>query len=110
MSRYKSAADNSEKIEDELKAEKRKLQREVRTQTGRRFSSVNRQRADCNVSPLSFSAAAHGSRQDRGDGDDQQPPSKAPGEDEGQQERSPVAAVRQGSVTTEALKTRTSDL
>ncbi|XP_061601550.1 leucine-rich repeat flightless-interacting protein 2 isoform X11 [Cololabis saira] len=31
VSRYKSAADNSEKIEDELKAEKRKLQRELRT-------------------------------------------------------------------------------
>lgn len=29
MSRYKSAAENAEKIEDELKAEKRKLQREV---------------------------------------------------------------------------------
>lgn len=29
VSRYKAAADNSEKIEDELKAEKRKLQREV---------------------------------------------------------------------------------
>ncbi|XP_046720444.1 leucine-rich repeat flightless-interacting protein 2 isoform X16 [Silurus meridionalis] len=29
--RYKAAADNSEKIEDELKAEKRKLQRELRT-------------------------------------------------------------------------------
>lgn len=33
VSRYKTAADNSEKIEDELKAEKRKLQREVMTQT-----------------------------------------------------------------------------
>ncbi|XP_047190915.1 leucine-rich repeat flightless-interacting protein 2 isoform X3 [Scophthalmus maximus] len=31
VSRYKSSADNSEKIEDELKAEKRKLQRELRT-------------------------------------------------------------------------------
>uniref|UniRef100_A0A4W6FB58 Leucine-rich repeat flightless-interacting protein 2 n=1 Tax=Lates calcarifer TaxID=8187 RepID=A0A4W6FB58_LATCA len=31
VSRYKAAADNSEKIEDELKAEKRKLQRELRT-------------------------------------------------------------------------------
>ncbi|KAM6916028.1 leucine-rich repeat flightless-interacting protein 2 isoform 4-T4 [Xenentodon cancila] len=31
VSRYKTAADNSEKIEDELKAEKRKLQRELRT-------------------------------------------------------------------------------
>ncbi|XP_028323572.1 leucine-rich repeat flightless-interacting protein 2 isoform X11 [Gouania willdenowi] len=29
--RYKASADNSEKIEDELKAEKRKLQRELRT-------------------------------------------------------------------------------
>lgn len=29
MSRYKAASDNAEKIEDELKAEKRKLQREV---------------------------------------------------------------------------------
>lgn len=27
--RYKASADNSEKVEDELKAEKRKLQREV---------------------------------------------------------------------------------
>lgn len=27
--RYKSAAENAEKVEDELKAEKRKLQREV---------------------------------------------------------------------------------
>ncbi|XP_015212723.1 leucine-rich repeat flightless-interacting protein 2 isoform X25 [Lepisosteus oculatus] len=31
VSRYKAAAENSEKIEDELKAEKRKLQRELRT-------------------------------------------------------------------------------
>ncbi|XP_019951553.1 leucine-rich repeat flightless-interacting protein 2 isoform X16 [Paralichthys olivaceus] len=31
VSRYKAASDNSEKIEDELKAEKRKLQRELRT-------------------------------------------------------------------------------
>lgn len=29
--RYKSAAENAEKVEDELKAEKRKLQRELRT-------------------------------------------------------------------------------
>ena len=29
VSRYKQAAENAEKIEDELKAEKRKLQREV---------------------------------------------------------------------------------
>lgn len=29
VSRYKNSADNAEKIEDELKAEKRKLQREV---------------------------------------------------------------------------------
>ena len=29
VSRYKLAAENAEKIEDELKAEKRKLQREV---------------------------------------------------------------------------------
>ncbi|XP_005742416.1 leucine-rich repeat flightless-interacting protein 2 isoform X5 [Pundamilia nyererei] len=31
VSRYKAAADNAEKIEDELKAEKRKIQRELRT-------------------------------------------------------------------------------
>lgn len=31
VSRYKASADTSEKIEDELKAEKRKLQREVNT-------------------------------------------------------------------------------
>ncbi|XP_077011705.1 leucine-rich repeat flightless-interacting protein 1 isoform X19 [Tamandua tetradactyla] len=31
VSRYKSAAENAEKIEDELKAEKRKLQRELRS-------------------------------------------------------------------------------
>ncbi|XP_051946004.1 leucine-rich repeat flightless-interacting protein 2 isoform X5 [Xyrauchen texanus] len=31
VSRYKSASDNAEKIEDELKVEKRKLQRELRT-------------------------------------------------------------------------------
>ncbi|XP_060781496.1 leucine-rich repeat flightless-interacting protein 2 isoform X4 [Neoarius graeffei] len=31
VSRYKAAADNAEKIEDELKAEKRKLQRELRS-------------------------------------------------------------------------------
>ncbi|XP_060943001.1 leucine-rich repeat flightless-interacting protein 2 isoform X1 [Limanda limanda] len=31
VTRYKSASDNSEKIEDELKAEKRRLQRELRT-------------------------------------------------------------------------------
>ncbi|XP_040034980.1 leucine-rich repeat flightless-interacting protein 2 isoform X16 [Gasterosteus aculeatus] len=31
VSRYKSSADSSEKVEDELKAEKRKLQRELRT-------------------------------------------------------------------------------
>lgn len=29
VTRYKSAAENAEKVEDELKAEKRKLQREV---------------------------------------------------------------------------------
>lgn len=33
VSRYKSAAENAEKIEDELKAEKRKLQREVNSGT-----------------------------------------------------------------------------
>lgn len=33
MARYKVAADNSEKVEDELKAEKRKLQREVKPRT-----------------------------------------------------------------------------
>lgn len=58
-----------------------------------------------------FPSAAHGFGQDRGDGDDQQPSSKAPREDEGQQECPSVAAVRRGSITTtEALKTRTSDL
>ncbi|XP_061697375.1 leucine-rich repeat flightless-interacting protein 2 isoform X20 [Syngnathoides biaculeatus] len=31
LSRYKSAAENAEKVEDELKAEKRKLQRELRS-------------------------------------------------------------------------------
>lgn len=31
VSRYKSASENAEKVEDELKAEKRKLQREVPT-------------------------------------------------------------------------------
>ncbi|KAG5857145.1 hypothetical protein ANANG_G00016020 [Anguilla anguilla] len=31
VSRYKASADNSEKVEDELKVEKRKLQRELRT-------------------------------------------------------------------------------
>ncbi|NWS77194.1 LRRF2 protein, partial [Crotophaga sulcirostris] len=31
VARYKNAAENAEKIEDELKAEKRKLQRELRT-------------------------------------------------------------------------------
>lgn len=31
VSRYKQAAENAEKIEDELKAEKRKLQRELRS-------------------------------------------------------------------------------
>lgn len=31
VSRYKSAAENAEKVEDELKAEKRKLQRELRS-------------------------------------------------------------------------------
>lgn len=30
VTRYKSAAENAEKIEDELKVEKRKLQREVK--------------------------------------------------------------------------------
>lgn len=29
MTRYKAASENAEKVEDELKAEKRKLQREV---------------------------------------------------------------------------------
>lgn len=33
VSRYKASADNAEKVEDELKAEKRKLQREVKTRT-----------------------------------------------------------------------------
>lgn len=31
VTRYKAAADNAEKVEDDLKAEKRKLQREVTT-------------------------------------------------------------------------------
>ncbi|NXR97396.1 LRRF2 protein, partial [Oxylabes madagascariensis] len=31
VARYKNAAENAEKVEDELKAEKRKLQRELRT-------------------------------------------------------------------------------
>lgn len=31
VSRYKSASENAEKVEDELKAEKRKLQRELRS-------------------------------------------------------------------------------
>uniref|UniRef100_A0A3Q3ACN7 Leucine rich repeat (in FLII) interacting protein 1b n=1 Tax=Kryptolebias marmoratus TaxID=37003 RepID=A0A3Q3ACN7_KRYMA len=31
VTRYKSAAENAEKVEDELKAEKRKLQRELRS-------------------------------------------------------------------------------
>lgn len=35
VSRYKASADNSEKVEDELKAEKRKLQREVPAARGR---------------------------------------------------------------------------
>lgn len=30
VTRYKSAAENAEKVEDELKVEKRKLQREVK--------------------------------------------------------------------------------
>lgn len=38
VSRYKASADNSEKIEDELKAEKRKLQREVKTRKSRLIS------------------------------------------------------------------------
>lgn len=33
VSRYKASADNSEKVEDELKAEKRKLQRDVKRPT-----------------------------------------------------------------------------
>lgn len=44
VSRYKAAADNSEKIEDELKAEKRKLQREVKILTVVIFA-VNQQQA-----------------------------------------------------------------
>lgn len=39
VTRYKSSADNAEKIEDELKAEKRKLQREVQTQTNLYFTA-----------------------------------------------------------------------
>lgn len=35
VTRYKASADNSEKIEDELKAEKRKLQREVKSDNSR---------------------------------------------------------------------------
>ncbi|XP_044540575.1 leucine-rich repeat flightless-interacting protein 2-like [Gracilinanus agilis] len=31
VARYKTAAENAEKVEDELKADKRKLQRELRT-------------------------------------------------------------------------------
>ena len=33
MTRYKSASESAEKVEDELKVEKRKLQREVDTHT-----------------------------------------------------------------------------
>lgn len=35
VTRYRSAAENAEKVEDELKAEKRKLQREVTLGSGK---------------------------------------------------------------------------
>nr|XP_021532598.1 leucine-rich repeat flightless-interacting protein 1 isoform X5 [Aotus nancymaae] len=41
VSRYKSAAENAEKIEDELKAEKRKLQRELRSALTKQKSRVS---------------------------------------------------------------------
>lgn len=50
MTRYKSAAENAEKVEDELKAEKRKLQREARC-FWKLDSSGSRVQANCD-SPL----------------------------------------------------------
>ena len=62
VSRYKSASDNSEKVEDELKAEKRKLQREV-TKTKNVFLPQRKtQQAECDDSPLFPPTAPHGSR------------------------------------------------
>lgn len=40
MTRYKTASENSEKVEDELKAEKRKLQREVQWPNSSAFNKV----------------------------------------------------------------------
>lgn len=50
VTRYKSAAENAEKVEDELKAEKRKLQREARC-FWKLDSSGSRVQANCD-SPL----------------------------------------------------------
>lgn len=45
--RYKTAAENSEKVEDELKAEKRKLQREVASLSAPTHVVVTRGGSDC---------------------------------------------------------------
>lgn len=47
VARYKTAAENAERVEDELKAEKRKLQREV---------------TKCKLSQASHQPAPHGGR------------------------------------------------
>lgn len=59
VSRYKAAADNAEKIEDELKAEKRKIQREVTTPKSDLAQSTNLmwQNVDCVISLCSPTVA-----------------------------------------------------
>lgn len=57
VSRYKTAADNSEKVEDELKAEKRKLQREVKRQTCI-LLTFKHQQTDCLNVSLPFLSCA----------------------------------------------------
>lgn len=49
VSRYKASADNSEKVEDELKAEKRKLQREVKTDFHFINNNMKHRQAECNI-------------------------------------------------------------
>lgn len=71
--RYKSAAENAEKVEDELKAEKRKLQREVEftftVTTERRAGPLSRLCSNLPPSPpprlLCDPTAANGTGQGR---------------------------------------------
>lgn len=87
--RYKSASENAEKIEDELKVEKRRLQREVRAPPLVGFLCGPVLVKIVRLLPAPFGSGPH-----RGAGGQQQPPVQASGEVEGQQERPAGSAVK----------------